>query len=166
MSSADVSTEARTAIPAAQTIDLKLEIIVVPVTDVDRSKAFYQAMGWRLDADFVRGDDFRVVQLTPPGSRCSVIIGTGITDAVPGSMQGMVLVANDLEAARAELAGHGVNVSEPFHDAGRVFHRAGSEGRVQGLDPDRHSYASFAAFSDPDGNGWLVQEITTRLPGR
>jgi catechol 2,3-dioxygenase-like lactoylglutathione lyase family enzyme len=147
-------------------VDVKLEIVVIPVADVDRAKDFYEALGWRQDADFSAGPDFRVVQLTPPGSPCSVIFGTGITDAVPGSTQGLLLVVPDIEAARAELIAGGAGVSEVFHDAGGVFHHAGTAGRVAGPAPDHKSYGSFASFSDPDGNGWLLQEITTRLPGR
>jgi catechol 2,3-dioxygenase-like lactoylglutathione lyase family enzyme len=147
-------------------VDMKLEVVVVPVSDVDRAKGFYKALGWREDADFVGGQDFRVVQLTPPGSACSVIFGGGVTSAAPGSAQGLHLVVSDIEAARAELAGRGVEVSEVFHDAGGVFHHAGTDARVSGPDPERRSYSSFASFSDPDGNGWVLQEITTRLPGR
>ena len=123
-------------------------------------------LGWRLDADFVDGDDFRVVQLTPPGSPYSIIFGTGITTAAPGSADGLYLVVGDIEAARAELVGHDAQVSDVFHDAGGVFHHAGTTARVPGPDPERHSYASFASFSDPDGNRWMFQEVTTRLPGR
>ena len=147
-------------------MDMKLEVVVLPVSDVDRAENFYKMLGWRLDADFVSSPDFRVVQLTPPGSQASVIFGTGITSAAPGSAQGLHLVVTDIEAARAELVDYGVDVSETFHDAGGVFHHAGTEGRVPGPDPERRSYGSFASFSDPDGNGWLLQEITTRLPGR
>ncbi|MER7678842.1 MULTISPECIES: VOC family protein [unclassified Streptomyces] len=147
-------------------MDMKLEVVVVPVTDVDRAKAFYERLGWRLDADFADGEGFRVVQFTPPGSPCSVIFGTRVSAAPPGSSEGLHLVVSDIEAARAELAGRGVEVSEVFHDAGGVFHRAGTEGRVPGPDPERGSYSSFLSFSDPDGNGWVLQEITTRLPGR
>jgi catechol 2,3-dioxygenase-like lactoylglutathione lyase family enzyme len=147
-------------------MDMKLEVVVVPVSDVDKAKQFYTALGWRQDADFVVGDHFRVVQLTPPGSHCSIIFGTGITSAAPGSAQGLHLVVSDVEAARAELVEQGAEVSEVFHDAGGVFHHAGTDGRVPGPDPDRRSYASFASFNDPDGNGWVLQEITTRLPGR
>jgi catechol 2,3-dioxygenase-like lactoylglutathione lyase family enzyme len=147
-------------------VDMKLEVVVVPVTDVDKAKDFYLALGWRLDADFAAGPDFRVVQVTPPGSACSVIFGTGLTPATPGSAQGLHLVVTDIDAARAELATGGAEVSEVFHDAGGVFHHAGTEGRVAGSAPDHKSYGSFASFSDPDGNGWLLQEITTRLPGR
>ena len=147
-------------------MDMKLEVVVIPVSDVDRAKSFYLMLGWRLDADFVNGDSFRVVQVTPPGSQCSVIFGTGLTTAAPGSTEGLQLVVTDVEAAKAELASSGVEVSEVFHDVGGVFHHAGAHGRVSGRDPSGRSYASFAAFSDPDGNGWFVQEITTRLPGR
>ncbi|MFF5288660.1 VOC family protein [Paractinoplanes globisporus] len=147
-------------------MDFKLEVIVLPVADADRALEFYRGLGWRLDADFAADDKFRVIQLTPPGSLASVIFGTGLTDAAPGSSQGLHLVVEDIDAARAELAGKGVDVSEVFHDAGGVFHHAGTEGRVPGPDPQRNSYSSFASFSDPDGNGWVLQEITTRLPGR
>ncbi|MGW3729894.1 VOC family protein [Streptomyces sp. NPDC000851] len=147
-------------------METKLEVVVIPVADVDRAKAFYKALGWREDADFPAGDDFRVVQMTPPGSPCSVIFGTGVSDAAPGSAQGLHLVVSDVEAARAELVERGAEVGEVFHDAGGVFHRAGTDNRVPGPDPERRSYASFASFSDPDGNGWILQEITERLPGR
>jgi catechol 2,3-dioxygenase-like lactoylglutathione lyase family enzyme len=146
-------------------MDMKLEVAVIPVSDVDRAKDFYTGLGWRLDADFVAGD-FRVVQLTPPGSQCSIIFGTGVTTAAPGSTQGLQLVVTDVEAARSELASHGVDVSEVFHDTGGVFHHAGTQERVPGKDPSGKSYASFVSFNDPDGNSWFVQEITTRLPGR
>jgi len=145
---------------------MRLEVVVLPVSDVDRSKDFYVRLGWRLDADFVASDDFRVVQVTPPGSPCSVIFGTGITTAPPGSAEGLYLVVDDIEAARAELVEHGAQVGDIFHDAGGVFHHAGTSERVPGPDPERRSYSSFASFGDPDGNGWMLQEITTRLPGR
>ncbi len=147
-------------------MDMKLEVVLLPVADVDRAKDFYTTMGWRQDADFASGPDFRVVQLTPPGSPCSVIFGTGLTSAAPGSLDGLMLVVTDIDKARDELIGHGVEVSEVFHDAGGVFHHAGTSARVPGPDPERRSYSSWASFSDPDGNGWLLQEITTRLPGR
>jgi catechol 2,3-dioxygenase-like lactoylglutathione lyase family enzyme len=147
-------------------VDMKLEVVVVPVSDVDKAKDFYRGLGWRLDADFSAGEEFRVVHLTPPGSPCSVICGAGITSAAPGSADGLHLVVADIEAARAELAGRGARVSEVFHDAGGIFHHAGTEGRVPGPAPDHRSYGSFVSFADPDGNGWLVQEVTTRLPGR
>jgi catechol 2,3-dioxygenase-like lactoylglutathione lyase family enzyme len=147
-------------------VDMKLEVVVVPVSDVDKAKAFYQALGWRLDADFAKSEDFRVVQLTPAGSPASIIFGTGVTSAAPGSADGLQLVVDDIDAARAELASHGADVSEVFHDAGGVFHHGGAQGRATGPAPDHQSYGSFVSFSDPDGNGWFVQEVTTRLPGR
>jgi catechol 2,3-dioxygenase-like lactoylglutathione lyase family enzyme len=150
----------------AATLDFKLEVVVLPVTDVDRAKAFYASLGWREDADFATSDDFRVLQFTPPGSGTAVIFGTGLSSAAPGSVQGLHLVVSDLVATRATLIERGVEVSEIFHDAGGVFHHAGTEGRVAGPDPQRTSYATFASFADPDGNGWVFQEITTRLPGR
>ena len=160
MSNTQVRSETATETPRARTVDLKLEVVVIPVSDVDRAKRFYGDLGWRLDADFVIGDQFRVVQFTPPGSPCSIHFGTGITSAVPGSARGLYLVVSDIEAARADLVDRGVDVSE-------VFHRAGP-GRppLTGPDPERRSYVSFASFSDPDGNGWLLQEVTVRLPGR
>jgi catechol 2,3-dioxygenase-like lactoylglutathione lyase family enzyme len=142
--------------------DMKLEVVVVSVSDVDRAKRFYGSLGWRLDADFSAGDDFRVIQFTPPGSSCSVHFGTertGIAPAAPGSAQGLYLIVPDIEAARAELRDRGVDVSE-------VFHRVGRGGRLKGPDPARRSYGSLASFCDPDGNGWLLQEVTARLPGR
>jgi catechol 2,3-dioxygenase-like lactoylglutathione lyase family enzyme len=160
MSSTQVRSETAVKPPLAQRIDLKLEVVVIPVSDVDRAKRFYGDLGWRLDADFAVGDDFRVVQYTPPGSQCSIHFGKGITPAAPGSAQGMYLVVTDIEAARAELLDHGAEVSE-------VVHRAGpGKPPLSGPDPEHHSYASFASFSDPDGNRWLLQEITARLPGR
>ena len=147
-------------------MDFKLELIVLPVADVDKVKAFYvDNAGFRLDVDH-QAENFRVVQLTPPGSPCSIIFGTGINTATPGSVEGLYLVVTDIEGARAELVSHGVEVSEVFHDVGGVFHHAGTTGRVPGPDPQRRSYASFASFSDPDANGWILQEITTRLAGR
>jgi catechol 2,3-dioxygenase-like lactoylglutathione lyase family enzyme len=147
-------------------VDFKLEVVVLPVADVDRAKAFYESLGWRLDADFPGADGFRIVQFTPPGSECSVNFGSGVTDAVPGSVEGLQLTVTDIDAARDELTGRGVDVSGPFHDEGGVFHHAGTGGRVDGIDPDRNSYGSFLSFSDPDGNLWFVQEIKERLPGR
>ena len=146
-------------------MDYKLEVVVLPVSDVDKAKDFYQGLGWRLDAN-IGGGDFRVVQLTPPGSPCSVIFGAGITPATPGSGQGMQLTVTDIDAARADLASHGAEVSEVFHNAGGTWHPAGPQGRVAGPAPDHQSYGSFVSFADPDGNTWFVQEITTRLPGR
>jgi len=152
-------------------LDMKLEVVVIPVSDAERAKKFYAGLGWRLDADFAGGDDFRVIQFTPPGSGCSVIFGKNVTSAAPGSAKGLYLIVSDIEAARKALAASGVNVSETFHDAGAV-HAGPDEPylfgrlRVKGEDPEQRSYRSFASFSDPDGNGWLFQQITTRLPGR
>jgi len=164
--SKDATTDARVG-----KVDMKLEIVVIPVSDVDRAKEFYGRLGWRLDADFAAGDDFRVIQFTPPGSGCSVIFGKNVTAAAPASAQGLYLIVSDIQAARDELLGRGVEISEVFHDAGGVH--AGTDEpylfgrlRVSGPDPQHGSYRSFASFSDPDGNGWLLQEITTRLPGR
>jgi catechol 2,3-dioxygenase-like lactoylglutathione lyase family enzyme len=152
-------------------VDMKFEIVVIPVSNVDRAKAFYEKLGWRLDADFDSGKDFRVIQFTPPGSGCSVIFGENVTPASPGSAQGLYLIVSDIEAARAELVRRGVDISEVFHDTADEY--AGPDEpylfgrlRVRGLDPDHRSYHSFASFKDPDGNGWLFQEITTRAPGR
>jgi catechol 2,3-dioxygenase-like lactoylglutathione lyase family enzyme len=147
---------------------LKLEVVVIPVADVDRAKKFYANLGWRLDADFPFDNGFRVVQMTPPGSGCSVQFGAKITPAAPGSAHGLYLIVSDIEAARDELAGLGVAVSEVFHAGapGAQFQPDGTGGRVSGPAPDHATYSSFATFSDPDGNGWLLQEVTTRLPGR
>jgi catechol 2,3-dioxygenase-like lactoylglutathione lyase family enzyme len=153
-------------------VDFKLEVVVIPVSDVDRTKSFYGDLGWRLDADYASDDGyFRVIQFTPPGSGCSVIFGKNVTAAAPGSAQGLYLIVSDIEAARSELIGRGVEISEVFHDANGVY--AGTDEpylfgrcRVGGLDPEHRSYRSFASFRDPDGNGWLFQEITARLPGR
>jgi catechol 2,3-dioxygenase-like lactoylglutathione lyase family enzyme len=164
MSTQTINENATTAGTGA-TVDLKLEVVVIPVADVDRAKRFYQGLGWRLDADFSNGDDWRVVQLTPPGSPCSVMFGKGFTSAVPGSVQGTFLAVDDLETARAEFVGRGVDVSEVFHFEGDRLSLS-TNGRTPGRDPQGRSYLSFASFSDPDGNGWLLQEITGRLPGR
>ncbi len=149
-------------------MDMKLEVVVVPVADVDRAKDFYQRLGWRLDADFPFDNGFSVVQFTPPGSGCAIQFGTNITSAAPGSAEGLYLIVSDIEAARDELAMLGAKVSEVFHAGtpGAQFQPDGATGRVSGPAPDHASYGSFATFSDPDGNGWLLQEITTRLPGR
>jgi catechol 2,3-dioxygenase-like lactoylglutathione lyase family enzyme len=151
-------------------MNLKLEAVVLPVSDVDRTKQFYKALGWREDADFVADDDFRIVQLTPPGSTASIQFGTGLTSAAPGSVQSLYLVVDDLASARAELVERGADVSEIFHEHGPVtrsrFDASAPPGRIPGHDPEGRSYSSFASFSDPDGNGWLLQEITSRLPGR
>jgi catechol 2,3-dioxygenase-like lactoylglutathione lyase family enzyme len=151
--------------PRENTLDMKLEVVVIPVSDVDRAKSFYSRLGWRLDLDFAKGEGFRVVQFTPPSSGCSVILGTNVTAAVPGSAQGLHLVVSDIVATRDELRRRGVEISELFHDAGGVFHHADSECRLSGPSPQRRSYASYASFEDPDGNGWLIQEVTVRLPG-
>lgn len=155
----------------ARTLDMKFEIVVISVSDVDRAKQFYANLGWRLDADFAAGNDFRVIQFTPPGSACSIIFGKNVTAATPGSAQGLYLIVADIEAARDALLGRGVAISEIFHDAGDV-HTGTDEPylfgrlRVSEPDPERRSYRSFASFKDPDGNGWLLQEVTARLPGR
>jgi catechol 2,3-dioxygenase-like lactoylglutathione lyase family enzyme len=165
------TTTAAAATRKSPAVDMKLEVIVIPVSDVDRAKAFYTKLGWRLDADFASGNDWRVIQFTPPGSPASVIFGHNVTAATPGSSQGMYLIVSDIEAARAELMARGVEVGEVFHGAGDDHggtdepYLAGRR-RVSGPDPKRGSYGSYAAFKDPDGNGWLFQEITTRLPGR
>jgi catechol 2,3-dioxygenase-like lactoylglutathione lyase family enzyme len=151
---------------ADPTQTMALEVVVIPVADVDRSLQFYRGLGWRLDADVTTDPAFRVVQLTPPGSGCSIIFGRGVTTAVPGSSQGLHLIVSDLEQARAELLDRGAEVGEPFHDAGGVFHHADGAALVSGVDPERRSYGSFASFSDPDGNRWFLQEIQVRLPGR
>ena len=142
-------------------MDEKLEAVVLPVADVDRAKAFYEALGWRLDADFPVAPDYRVVQFTPPNSPASIQFGIGMTTAAPGSVQNLLLVVEDIDAARGELTSHGAQVSDVFHGAGQNPDR-----RVPGPDPERGSYKSFATFADPDGNTWLLQEITERLPGR
>jgi catechol 2,3-dioxygenase-like lactoylglutathione lyase family enzyme len=149
-----------TQIHAAATVDLKLEVVVIPVSDVDRAKRFYEGLGWRLDADFSGADHWRGVQVTPPGSPCSIHFGKGITTAAPGSAQNLYLVVSDIEAARTELIARGAKVSEAFH-----FDAFGGP-PVPGRDPNNRSYGTYATFSDPDGNSWLLQEITTRLPGR
>jgi len=152
----------------AATSDLKLEAVVIPVADVDRAKEFYRKLGWRLDADFPFDNGFRVVQFTPPGSGCSIQFGANITPAAPGSAQGLYLVVSGIQAAREELVARGVNISEVFHAGtpGAQFQPDGMKGRADGPAPDHASYGSFATFRDPDGNGWLLQEVTTRLPGR
>lgn len=171
MSSTQVRSETAIETPRARTVDMKLEVVVIPVTDVDRAKEFYASLGWGLDADFAAGDDYRVIQFTPPGSGSSVIFGKNVTAAAPGSAQGLYLIVSEIEAAREELLGRGVEISEMFHDAGDthvgtdetyLFGRL----RVSGPDPEHRSYRSYASFRDPDGNGWLFQEVTARLPGR
>jgi catechol 2,3-dioxygenase-like lactoylglutathione lyase family enzyme len=147
-------------------MDMKLEVVVIPVSDAERSKDFYKALGWRLDADIATDDTFRVVQLTPPGSPASIIFGSNVTAQTPGTAQGLHLVVSDIEAAHKELVASGVEVSEVFHDVGGIFHHAGTASRVAGPEPQRQSYGSFLSFTDPDGNGWVLQEVTNRLPGR
>ena len=165
MSSTQTRTSTAIGTSQASRVDLKLEVVVVPVSDVERAKHFYMSMGWRLDADFAAGDVWRVVQMTPPGSACSFFFGKGLTKATPGSAQGLLLMVDDVEAARAELIGYGVDVSGVFHFEGGL-HFTGTQGRVPGPDPERRSYFTFASFNDPDGNGWVLQEIKARLPGR
>jgi catechol 2,3-dioxygenase-like lactoylglutathione lyase family enzyme len=147
-------------------MDFKFEVTTLPVTDVDRAKAFYEKLGWRLDADFPLEDGSRVVQFTPPGAPASIHFGQGFITSPPGSAHGLYLVVDDVEAAREEIAGRGIDISEVFHEAAGGIPRANTEGRVPGLAPERGTYSSFATFSDPDGNRWILQEITTRLPGR
>ena len=168
MSSAPMQSANTSQGSIAGELDLKLEVVIIPVVDVDRSKGFYGSLGWRLDADFAFDNGFRVVQFTPPGSACSVQFGTMITAAAPGSAQGLYLVVTDIEAARDDLVARGAEVSEVFHAVtpGAQFQRDGTSGRASGPAPDHASYRSFATFSDPDGNSWLLQEIKTRLPGR
>jgi catechol 2,3-dioxygenase-like lactoylglutathione lyase family enzyme len=152
----------------AAIVDMKLEVVIIPVSDVDRAKKFYSRLGWRLDADFQFDNGFRVVQFTPPGSLCSVQFGSGLTSAMPGPAQNSYLVVSDIAAAREDIASRGVDVSDVFHPAfpGAQFQPDGATARLKGLDPGHTSYRSFATFSDPDGNRWLLQEVTTRLPGR
>ena len=160
MSTTQTINEHATKAPTAATVDLKLEVVVIPVSDVDRSKRFYEGLGWRLDGDFAGVENWRGVQMTPPGSPCSIHFGKGITTATPGSIKNLYLVVSDIEAARRELIGRGADVSEAFHFA------AFGGPPVPGRDPNGRSYGTYATFSDPDGNSWLLQEITTRLPGR
>jgi len=160
-----------TSVANVRKVDMKLEIVIIPVSDVARAKEFYGRLGWRLDAEFTSGGDFHVIQFTPPGSGCSVIFGKNVTAAAPGSAQGLYLIVSDIEAARAELLSRGVKISEVFHDASGVYDGPDEpylfgRRRINGREPDGRSYRSFASFNDPDGNGWLFQEITTRLPGR
>jgi catechol 2,3-dioxygenase-like lactoylglutathione lyase family enzyme len=158
MSSTDESTDTSTEMPEVGTIDMKLEVVTLPVSDVDRAKRFYQSLGWRLDADFAFSDDVRGVQLTPPRSSCSIHFGTGITTAEPGSVRRLLLAVDDIEAAREDLISRGVEVGELVHREGGEF--------PPGADPERRSYLTYAAFSDPDGNEWMLQEVGTRPPGR
>lgn len=149
----------------AHVADMKLEVVVIPVSDVDRTKQFYSDLGWRLDMDVSRGEPYRVIQFTPPGSQCSIVFGQGITYRGPGSAKGLHLIVSDIEAARTALMEHGVAVSEIFHDATGVFHHADGKDRLSGPAPMHRSYGSYATFSDPDGNSWVFQEVTERLPG-
>ena len=167
MSMTDARSSDGSRAASVKNVDLKLEVVVIPVSDVDRAKEFYEKLGWRLDADFPFDNGFRVVQFTPPGSGSSVQFGTNITSAAPGSAQGNYLIVSDIDAAREQLAARGVEVSEVFYPGvpGAQFKSDGSD-RVSGSAPEHASYSSFATFSDPDGNSWLLQEITTRLPGR
>ena len=171
MSTKPVRMNDPTSNAGAATVDMKFEIVVLPVSDVDRAKEFYAKLGWRLDADYDSGKDFRVIQFTPPGSGCSIIFGKNVTAAAPGSAQGMYLIVSDITAARKELLDRGVEITEVFHDAAGVYEGADEpylfgRKRASGQDPEHRSYRSFASFHDPDGNGWLFQEITARLPGR
>ena len=166
MNSVNVSSATATKSPKAPTVEMKLEAVNLPVSDVDRAKRFYEDLGWRLDGDLIVDEDFRAVQLTPPGSHCAITFGKGVTEAVPGSMQDLMLIVGDIGEAREDLIARGVDVSEVFHDEGGVFHHRGTDCRVPGPDPKGRSYSTWVSFSDPDGNGWLLQEIKTRLPGR
>ena len=163
-----ISSEHATQLSRATTVDLKLEVVVIPVADVDRAKRFYATLEWRLDADFAFDNGIRVVQFTPPGSACSIQFGTNITPAAPAVVKGLYLIVSNIEAAREALVARGVAASKVFHAGtpGAQFQSDGASGRVDGPAPDHGSYRSFVTFSDPDGNGWLLQEITTRFPGR
>ena len=163
MSSSPVQNANPVETSGALAFDMKLEIVVIPVSDVDRAKRFYGGLGWRLDIDFKGEDGYRVIQFTPPGSECSIMFGKNMTAAAPGSVQSLHLIVSDIVAARSELLRRGVEISEPFHDTGGVFHHADEKCQVSGLNPQRQSYASYASFSDPDGNSWLLQEVTARL---
>jgi catechol 2,3-dioxygenase-like lactoylglutathione lyase family enzyme len=161
MSSTQVRSETAMKTPGARRVEMKLEVVVIPVSDVERARHFYcDDLGWRLDADFAGGDEFRVLQFTPPGSPCSIHFGKGVTPAAPGSARNLYLVVADIQAARDELVDRGIDVSEVFHVAGP------GQPPLSGVDPERRSYFSYASFSDPDGNSWLLQELTVRLPGR
>jgi predicted enzyme related to lactoylglutathione lyase len=166
MSTVDESKQGAAGSPPVKPGEFRLEVIVVPVSDVDRAKRFYEGLGWRFDAEAAVEDGYRLMQFTPPGSGCSIIFGKGVTSAPPGSSQGLHLAVYDIDAARADLIARGVEVSATFHDATGIFHHAGNEGRVDGPAPGHPDYGSFASFNDPDGNGWVLQEIKTRLPGR
>lgn len=165
MSSVETSSKSAAGTPPVNAGEFRLEVVVLPVSNVDRAKEFYAGLGWRLDADVARGISVRLVQFTPPGSACSIQFGKNIASGAPGSIQGLYLAVPDIEAAREELLARGVEVSEVFHE-GTPGDRFRESARESGPAPDRGTYGSFATFSDPDGNGWLLQEITTRLPGR
>jgi catechol 2,3-dioxygenase-like lactoylglutathione lyase family enzyme len=166
MSSVEVKTTNEAA-PGAKPVDMKLEVVMIGVSDIDRAKAFYENIGWRFDGDFTDGAGFRIVQMTPHNSQASIIFGKGIKSAQPGLADSLVLAVDDLDAAREDLLARGVNVSEVFHySGGRAFNNTGENPRVAGRDPEGRTYFSFASFEDPDGNGWLLQEVTTRRPGR
>jgi catechol 2,3-dioxygenase-like lactoylglutathione lyase family enzyme len=166
MSSVHATSETATGSPPVKAGEVRLEVVVLPVSDVDRAKGFYESLGWRLDAEATVEERYRLVQFTPPGSGCSIIFGEGVTSARPGSFEGLHLAVHDIDEARADLIGRGVDVSETFHDVTGIFHHAGTEGRLSGPAPGHADYGSFASFRDPDGNGWVLQEIRTRLPGR
>lgn len=162
MSTLQAGQDDATDVVKEPTMNMKLEVVLLPVADIDRTLRFYQSLGWRLDADYEAGPKFRIVQLTPPGSECSIHFGRGLTPAAPGAVQRTYLVVSDIDQARADLISRGVEVSEVYHNV----YDSGAEERVDGPAPDRRSYASFASFTDPDGNGWLLQEVNERLPGR
>ena len=166
MNSVDTGIKSAAVSPPVKPGEFRLEVVVLPVSDVERAKSFYESLGWRFDAERTVDDGYRLMQLTPPGSGCSIIFGEGVTTASPGSVQGLHLAVYDIGQARADLTARGVEVSETFHDVSGVFHHGGTEGRVSGPAPGHKDYGSFASFSDPDGNGWILQEIKTRLPGR
>src|SRR3954454_23654777 len=168
MSSTDVRAGEATSGARTDTVDLKLEVVVIPVSDVDRAKTFYESLGWRLDADYPYDNGFRVVQFTPPGSGASIQFGSQMTSAVPGSAQGLYLIVSDIEAAHDDLLARGVKVSEVFHPGapGAQFQTDDTSNRISGPADAHSSYGSFVTFNDPDGNGWLLQEVRTRLPGR
>ena len=166
MSTTDMNAGRATELPGPDVLEMRVEVVVVPVSDVDRSRRFYEQLGWRFDTELMSDDGVRLIQFTPPGSLASVSFGTGITSAEPGSAESVVLAVHDVEASRAALVERGIEVSEVFHDAGGVFHHAGTAGRVPGPHPERRTYASWPSFDDPDGNGFLLQEITSRPPGR
>src|ERR1700730_4683861 len=165
MDTTQVTNDTAIRIPTTQPTEMKIEVVVIPVSDVDRAKRFYADLGWRLDLDITADEEYRVIQFTPPGSSCSIIFGRGVTTAAPGSAQGLHLIVSDIVAVRAQLLARGIEVGEPFYDAGGLFHHASRESLTEGLQPQRNSYGSYASFRDPDGNAWVFQEITVRLTG-